>query len=187
MSLEAVIEAQNAALVENTNVMRDLIAALLATGKPEIAPGVRIIDTSVSPAVKAVVKAQKELEAKKSDKKEAEPTPEPTSGEASTEAPATESASVDAGELAPWADKTAELHAKLKDLDPNFANLKEAVLGINRIVGREQAEAVLSRFGAQAITAKADKKGLDENQYPAVYEMCIGVLAGRVDATASME
>lgn len=188
MSLEAVIEAQNAAIVENTNVMRELIAALTAAGALQTAQA--SAQAASSPAVKAVVKAQKELQNKEADAKKSEQTTEAqtaTSGEASTSAPATESASADAGDLQPWADKTAELYAKLKDLDPNFANLKDAVLGINRLIGREQAEAILARFGAQAITTKADKKGLDENQYPAAFEMCIEVLAGRADATASME
>lgn len=194
MSLEAVIEAQNAAIVENTNVMRELIAALTAAGAIQTAQSTAA-NTTNAPGVKSVMKAQKELQNKEADAKKSETSatgkeqPTATSGEASTDGQATESASADAGNdpLQPWADKTAELHAKLKDLDPNFANLKDAVLGINRLIGREQAEAILARFGAQAITTKADKKGLDENQYPAVFEMCIEVLAGRADATASME
>ncbi|WP_175982571.1 hypothetical protein [Caballeronia zhejiangensis] len=186
MSLEAAIQ-------ENTATMRELIAALTAAGALQTAQA--SAQAASSPAVKAVVKAQKELQNKEADAKKSETSatgkeqPTATSGEASTSAPATESASADADNdpMQPWADKTADLYAKLKDLDPNFANLKDAVLGINRLIGREQAEAILARFGAQAITTKADKKGLDENQYPAVFEMCIEVLAGRADATASME
>ncbi|MDR5772097.1 MULTISPECIES: hypothetical protein [unclassified Caballeronia] len=186
MSLEA-------ALTENTAVMRELIAALTAAGALQTAQA--SAQAASSPAVKAVVKAQKELQdntAKKSTAENRQAAAEPTdspSGEQLTPAQANESApagDAEPGSL-PWAEKTAELYAKLKDLDPNFANMKDAVLGINRLVGREQAEAVLGRFGAQAITAKADKKGLDEKQYPAVYQMCLGVLAGHIDATASME
>ena len=36
------------------------------------------------------------------------------------------------------------------------------------------------------VTAKADKRGLDEDQYAGFFMLCLEVLAGRVDATASM-
>lgn len=165
MSLEVTIQ-------ENTNVMRDLIAALLMN-KPQLGEGVRIVDAA--PGVDKVIKAQKEAAVKK---------PVSTSGEPSTPAPATESA--DAVELKPWHEKTAALYTDLMDRTPDLGNVQKAVLGINTHCGREQATALLSRFGAQAISPKPDKKGLDAAQYPEVFALALEVLAGRVDATESM-
>lgn len=162
MSLEAVLEA-------NTLAMRELTAALIAAGA---------IATAQAPGVDKVIKAQKEVTAKKSD------TPATKSGEPSTAAPATESA--DAVELKPWHEKTAALYTDLMDRTPDLGNVQKAVLGINTHCGREQATALLSRFGAQAISPKPDKKGLDAAQYPEVFALALEVLAGRVDATESM-
>lgn len=169
------------ALQENTTVMRELIAALTAAGA---------IATAQAPGVDKVIQAQKEVAQKDAAVKKSKTTPdgkEPTataSGEVSTSKQADESAA--AVELQPWHEKTAALYEQLKDGKPELANVQKAVLGINSNIGREQATALLQRFGAQAITAKPDKKGLDEAQYPEVFALALEVLAGRVDATASM-
>jgi hypothetical protein len=180
MSLEAVLEA-------NTLAMRELTAALIAAGA---------IATAQAPGVDKVVKAQKGADAKKSQGGSSTPKDavaisakdaaelNPKSGEPSTPAPATESA--DAVELKPWHEKTAALFAKLNGKAPELAHVQEAVLGINTHCGREQATALLSRFGAQAISPKPDKKGLDAAQYPEVFALALEVLAGRIDATESM-
>lgn len=162
MSLEAAIS-------ENTSALRELIAALTAAGA---------IQTARAPGVDKVVKAQKEADTKKSD------TPATKSGEPSTAAPVIESA--DVVELKPWHEKTAALFAELNGKAPELAQVQKAVLGINTHCGREQATALLSRFGAQAISPKPDKKGLDAAQYPEVFALALEVLAGRVDATESM-
>lgn len=190
MSLEAVLEA-------NTTAMRELTAALIAAGA---------IATAQAPGVDKVVKAQKDADAKKSQtapKSDASSTdtekssnvsptgeakksdtPARKSGEPSTAAPVIESA--DVVELKPWHEKTAELFAELNGKAPELAQVQKAVLGINTHCGREQATALLSRFGAQAISPKPDKKGLDAAQYPEVFALALEVLAGRVDATESM-
>jgi hypothetical protein len=86
----------------------------------------------------------------------------------------------------PWAERSAAKFAELKGAAPDLDNVRKAVLGINSLIGRDQANAVLARFGAQAVTAKDNKKGLDESQYPDFFTLCLEVLAGKVDATASM-
>lgn len=174
MSLEAVLEA-------NTTAMRELTAALIAAGA---------IQTAQAPGVDKVVKAQKDLGEKKSKVAPGLPidtmvtASDPvaaTSGEASTSKQAEECA--DAVELQPWHEKTAALYAELKDKKPELASVQKAILGVNSLINREQATAILQRFGAQAITPKADKKGLDEAQFPDVFAMALEVLAGRRDAT----
>jgi hypothetical protein len=183
MSLEA-------ALLEHSAVMRELIAALTAAGTIQTAQ-VSAANTTNAPGVKSVIKAQKDLAEKEAKKPEATPTDSP-SGEASTPAPATESAA--AVELQPWHEKTAKLYAELKDGEPTLDNVRKAVLGINSLLGqpagREQATALLGRFGAKAVTFKPempDKPGLNEDQFPAVFALALDVLAGRIDVTASME
>lgn len=175
MSLEA-------ALQENTATMRELIAALTAAGALQTAQA-RAAAAS-SPAVQAVVKAQKAADAKKSDAKPAADAAPSASGEQS--APTGESSSSEPTELQPWAEKTAAKFAELKDAEANLDNVRKAVLGINSLIGRAQAEAVLGRFGVQAVTAKENKTGLDESQYPEFFAFCLEVLSGKVDATASM-
>jgi hypothetical protein len=184
MSLEA-------ALLEHSTVMRELIAVFNQVANIQIAP-----QADAAPAVKAVVKAQKELAEKEAAKKpEAAPIDTP-SGEASTPAPATESAKVEAPavELQPWHEKTAKLYSELATAKPTLDNVRKAVLGINSLLGqpagREQATALLGRFGAKAVTFKPempDKPGLNADQFPAVFEMALEVLAGHLDVTASME
>ncbi|SAK83371.1 hypothetical protein AWB75_05398 [Caballeronia catudaia] len=84
-----------------------------------------------------------------------------------------------------WHTRTASLHGELADAEPSFDNLRTAILGISQHIGRAQAEAILARFGAKAITAKPNVPGLDETQYPQAFALCLEVLAGRVDATSS--
>lgn len=188
------------AVADNTAALKELTAALLAAGALQTAQAM------TSPAVQAVVKAQKAADAKKSgqDQKTASDADRPKSGSSTDSrdsageagngttsgepsAPTGESSSNEpTGELQPWAEKTAKLYGDLKDAEPMLDNLRKAVLGINGMIGRDQAEAVLQRFGAQAITPKDNKKGLDAAQYPDAFALCIDVLSGRVDATASM-
>lgn len=170
MSLEAL-------LAENTNVMRDLIAALLTTSKPMLG--------DAAPGVDRVIKAQKDADAKKSSGKPSTPAPATVSAEENPDGTLIDKEPADVV-LQPRHEKTAALYEQLKDGKPELANVQKAVLGINSNIGREQATALLQRFGAQAITAKPDKKGLDEAQYPEVFALALEVLAGRVDATASM-
>lgn len=179
MSLEAELAA-------NTAAIKELTAALLASG---IVKNAQVTaEAHSSPAVKAVVKAQKDADAKKS-KATPDTTPaadaQNVSGEQS--APTGEqSSSEPTGELQPWAGKTAAKFEELKDLEANLDNVRKAVLGINSLIGREQALAVLGRFGVQGVTPKDNKKGLDESQYPEFFDFCLDVLAGKVDATASV-
>lgn len=186
------------ALAENTAALKELTAALLAGGVVKNAQATA--EAHSSPAVKAVVKAQKEADAKKpeadsakpaageagsSNAKDAEvPNDSTKSGEQS--APTGESSSSEPTELQPWAEKTAAKFAELKDATPDLENVRKAVLGINSLIGRDQATAVLGRFGVQAVTPKDNKKGLDESQYAEFLALCLEVLSGKVDATASM-
>ena len=179
MSLEA-------AIPENTATLRELIAALTATGALQNAQDSAA--AASSPAVQAVVKAQKAADAPQSTPtatQKTAPATDAPSGEASAPTAAS-SSSEPTGELQPWHEKTAETYAELKDADASLDNVKKAILAINAKIGRDQATAVLARFGAQAVTAKADKRGLDEDQYAGFFMLCLEVLAGRVDATASM-
>lgn len=158
MTLEAALEA-------NTAALRELITKL-GNAQPDAPwpfPG--------GPAPAGSLAA--EHEAKKS-------------GEASASTPKKSS---DAPKLAAWHKKTAAAFAELKDSEPTLESVRKAILAINREVGREQADAVLGRFGANAVTAKpeAGKTGLDPEQYPDFFAMCLDVLAGKADATASME
>lgn len=177
MSLEA-------ALAENTAAMKELTAALLAAGALQNAQAM------TSPAVQAVTRAQKEADAKNTDGAAAAAPAEEVvkaskpSGKQSAPTGAQSSPEV---ELQPWHTATAEAYADLKDADATLDNVKKAILAINAKIGRAQAEAVLARFGAQAVTVKADKRGLDDHQYPEFLMLCIEVLAGRVDATLAIE
>jgi hypothetical protein len=168
-------------LAANTAALKELTAALLAGGIVKNAQATA--EAHSSPAVQAVVKAQKAADAKKPEAAKAAPADDapPASGEPS--APTGESSS---GEPMPWAEKTAAKFAELKDAEPDLENVRKAVLGINSLIGRDQATAVLGRFGVQAVTPKDNKKGLDESQYAEFFALCLEVLAGKVDATASM-
>jgi hypothetical protein len=181
-------------LAANTAAVKELTAVLLAAGALQTASVSAAAHSS--PAVQAVVKAQKAADAKKPTAEKAATATDATppadaapsaSGEQS--APTGESSSSEPDEptgLQPWAEKTAAKFAELKDADPDLDNVRKAVLGINSLIGREQATAVLGRFGVQAVTPKDNKKGLDESQYEKFFELCLEVLSGKVDATASM-
>lgn len=87
--------------------------------------------------------------------------------------------------LKPWATHTAEIYAELKDAAPTAENVKRLIVfGINQKIpgeGRAIAEAVLARFGANAVSEKPGKKGLTEDQYADVLAYGLRVLAGTLD------
>lgn len=175
MSLEAAIQ-------ENTAAVRELVAALTTAGALQNAQASAA--AASSPAVQAVIKAQKDADVKKSTPMDAGASSAP-SGERS--ASITASSSRVQKSLRDWHEKTAETYAELKDAPADLEHARKAILAINVKIGRAQADAVLARFGVQAVTTKADKKGLDESQYPDFLAMCLEILAGRADATESME
>lgn len=179
------------ALAENTAALKELIAALTAAGALQTAQASAAAHSS--PAVQAVVKAQKEANAKDATAKK----PTATAADAEPAASGEPSASTGASSsdaptlLHDWHEKTADKHAELKDAEPNLENVRKAILGINQLIGRAQADAVLARFGAQAVTEKKEgdkviKRGLDEVQYADFLALCLRVLAGEVDATLSI-
>jgi hypothetical protein len=172
------------ALAENTAALKELTAALLAAGALQNA------QTMTSPAVQAVARAQKEADAKNTDgAATAAPATEaakPSNPSGKQSAPTGAQSSPDRTALQPWHEATAQVYGELKDAEPTLDNVKKAILAVNSKIGRAQAEAVLGRFGAQAVTAKADKTGLDAEQYPGFFELCLDVLSGRVDATLAI-
>ena len=107
------------------------------------------------------------------------------SGATSAPTPGKSSAVPPSGERKPWADKTAEIYAELKDAEPTQENVKRLIVfGINQKIpgdGRAIAEAVLARFGANAVSEKPGKKGLSEDQYADVLAHGLRVLAGELD------
>ncbi len=157
MSLEAALEA-------NTTAIRELIAAI-ASGALKSVP---VVD------------------AKKPDTPKTAPAASAQSGEPSASTPPKSSDAPTHAALFDWHKKTAEAHAELKDAEPTLDSARKAILAINSKIGRPQADAVLARFGVQAVSPKADKKGLDESQYPDFLKLCLDVLAGRVDATLAI-
>lgn len=195
MSLEAAIEA-------NTAAVKELTAALLSIGALQTAQASAALHSA--PGVQAVVTAQKQL-----NDKEAAAAKKPTSGTAanapaagasdgasttteskpsgatSAQTPEKSSAAQPSGELKPWAPHTAEIYAELKDAEPTLENVKRLIVtGINSKIpgdGRAIAEAVLARFGANAVSTKPGKKGLDEDQYADVLAYGLRVLAGTLD------
>jgi hypothetical protein len=171
-------------LAANTAALKELTAALLAGGVVKNAQATA--EAHSSPAVQAVVKAQKAADAKKPEAAKAAPAETAPAASGEQSAPTGESSSSEPTELQPWAEKTAAKFAELKDAAPDLENVRKAVLGINSLIGREQATAVLGRFGVQAVTPKDNKKGLDESQYAEFFALCLEVLSGKVDATASM-
>lgn len=162
------------AIAANTAAIKELIEAIRNTGG---LPGVSS-DAASSPAVKAVVAAQEKAETKK-PKPEEKAIDSPQSGEPSALIPTKSS---DAP-LREWAPRTMDLNDSLVGKAATLENLRAAILGINQHIGRAQAEAVLQRFGAQGITPRNGKPGLDESQYEDVFALCLDVLAGRADAT----
>ena len=111
------------------------------------------------------------------------------SGATSAPTPAKSSDAQPLGALQPWADKTAEIYAELKDAKPTLENVKRLIVfGINQKIpgdGRAIAEAVLARFGANAVTEKPGKRGLTEDQYADVLAYGLRVLAGEIDPRES--
>ena len=150
-----------------------------------------------APGVQAVVTAQRELNAKDAAaaKKQdaatdasagaAATNESKPSGATSAQTPAKSSDVPPTGERKPWADKTAEIYAELKDAEPTAENVKRLIVfGINQKIpgdGRAIAEAVLARFGANAVSEKPGKRGLTEDQYADVLAYGLRVLAGELD------
>jgi septal ring-binding cell division protein DamX len=161
MSLESALEA-------NTAAVRELIRVL-----------------HEGPLSGSVI-AKEELTEKKPDTVPTAPATSAPSGEPSAPTPGKSSAAPEPTVLQPWAEACADTYASLKDGDASLDNIKTAILAINSKIDRAQANAVLGRFGAQAVTAKADKRGLDPEQYEGFFRLCLDVLSGRVDATASL-
>ncbi|WP_186035338.1 hypothetical protein [Burkholderia gladioli] len=114
---------------------------------------------------------------------------EPTTPESSKPGPAsasTPTSSNDAqpsGELKPWHEKTAALYAELKDVSPSLESCKKAIVGISTNAGRDQAEALLARFGANVVSPKPGKKHLDEAMFGQFMDLAVAILAGTADAT----
>ncbi|KGV86547.1 putative gp41 [Burkholderia pseudomallei MSHR3951] len=189
MSLEAAIEA-------NTAAVKELTAALLASGALQTAQASAALHSA--PGVQAVAAAQKQLNAKEADaaKKQDAAQTDASAGAAAaneskpsgaTSAPTPEKSSdvPPNGELKPWATHTAEIYAELKNADPTLENIKRLIVtGINSKIpgdGRAIAEAVLARFGANAVSEKPGKKGLSADQYADVLAYGLRVLAGELD------
>ncbi|MCA8267430.1 hypothetical protein [Burkholderia vietnamiensis] len=195
MSLEQAIAA-------NTAAVKELTAALLSIGALQTAQASAALHSA--PGVQAVAAAQREL-----NDKEAAAAKKPTSGTAAdapaadasdgasttneskpsgaTSAPTPEKSSdaQPSGELKPWATHTAEIYAELKDAEPTLENVKRLIVtGLNSKIpgdGRAIAEAVLARFGANAVSEKPGKRGLTADQYADVFAYGLRVLAGELD------
>lgn len=198
--LEPKIDELKAAVEANTAMLRELTAALIASGALQTAQASAALHSA--PGVQAVAAAQKQLnakdaaEAKKPDAaqidasagaaatKESKP-----SGATSAQTPEKSSAAQQNVELKPWATHTAEIYAELKDAEPTLENVKRLIVtGINSKIpgdGRAIAEAVLARFGANAVSEKPGKKGLSEDQYADVLAYGLRVLAGELDPRES--
>ena len=198
MSLEQAIAA-------NTAAVKELTAALLSIGALQNAQASAALHSA--PGVQAVVAAQRELNAQEADAKKQTSgtaadataadasrsaqiaTESKPSGATSAPTPAKSSDVPPSGERKPWADKTAEIYAELKDAKPTLENVKRLIVfGINQKIpgdGRAIAEAVLARFGANAVTEKPGKRGLTEDQYADVLAYGLRVLAGEIDPRES--
>lgn len=164
-----------AALQENTVALRELTAALVASGALQTAQTSSA--AASSPAVQAVTKAQKDLAKKETDAKKSDAPADTTSAATTTASDAC------VAEKKPWADKTAEKFTELQGQKATVENLKKGIVAISGLVGRPQAEAVLARFGVDAVTEKPGKKHLDESQYVDCFAMMLRVLVGAYDAT----
>ncbi|SOT39807.1 hypothetical protein [Burkholderia cenocepacia] len=184
------------AIAENTAAIKELTAALIASGALQNAQASAALHSS--PGVQAVAAAQRELNAKDAA---AAKKPDAAQTDASAGAAATNESkpsgatsaqtpekSSDAPQnvaLKPWATHTAEIYAELKDAAPTAENVKRLIVfGINQKIpgeGRAIAEAVLARFGANAVSEKPGKRGLTEDQYADVLAYGLRVLAGTLD------
>ncbi|MDN8068799.1 hypothetical protein [Burkholderia vietnamiensis] len=194
------------AIAENTAAIKELTAALIASGALQTAQASAALHSA--PGVQAVAAAQKQL-----NDKEAADAKKPTSGTAadapaadasgdaqtateskqsgatSAQTPAKSSDEQPLGALKPWATHTAEIYAELKDAKPTLENVKRLIVtGLNSKIpgdGRAIAEAVLARFGANAVSEKAGKRGLSVDQYADVFAYGLRVLAGEIDPRES--
>lgn len=190
------------AIAENTAAIKELTAALIASGALQTAQASAALHSA--PGVQAVAAAQKQLNDKEAaaakkptsgtaanapvaDASDAAPTATESkpSGATSAQTPEKSSAAQQNVELKPWATHTAEIYAELKDAKPTLENVKRLIVtGINSKIpgdGRAIAEAVLARFGANAVSEKPGKKGLSEDQYADVLAYGLRVLAGTLD------
>ncbi|WP_186058664.1 hypothetical protein [Burkholderia gladioli] len=173
----------------------------------EAIKGLRELDQALTggepaPGVQKLAEARAALEAKEDAGKKqtsgtaadasaaAAPASEPTTPESSKPGPAsasTPTSSNDAqpsgGELKPWHEKTAALYAELKDVPPSLESCKKAIVGISTNAGRDQAEALLARFGANVVSPKPGKKHLDEAMFGQFMDMAVAILAGTADVT----
>lgn len=202
MSLEQAIAANTAAITE-------LTAALIAAGALQTAQASSALHSA--PGVQAVATAQRELKDKEAAAKKQTSgtaadapaadasgsaqtaTESKPSGATSAQTPEKSSDVPPSGDqtvaLKSWAGKTAEIYAELKDAEPTAENVKRLIVfGINQKIptdGRAIAEAVLARFGANAVSEKPGKKGLSEDQYADVLAYGLRVLAGELDPRES--
>lgn len=213
------------AIAENTAAIKELTAALIASGALQTAQASAALHSA--PGVQAVVAAQKaadeanrnanppggqhasadaaraasqeqsrtasalaaakkqEAAASAASAGAAATTESKPSGATSAQTPEKSSAAQQSDELKPWATHTAEIYAELKDAEPTLENVKRLIVtGINSKIpgdGRAIAEAVLARFGANAVSEKPGKKGLSEDQYADVLTYGLRVLAGELD------
>ncbi|MGU4696746.1 hypothetical protein K6L09_08770 [Burkholderia cepacia] len=190
------------ALAANTAAVKELTAALIASGALQTAQASAALHSA--PGVQAVAAAQRELANKEADaaKKQTSgtaadapaadasgsaqtATESKPSGATSAPTPAKSSAEPPSGEPKPWATHTAEIYAELKDAKPTLENVKRLIVtGLNSKIpndGRAIAEAVLARFGANAVSEKPGKRGLAADQYADVFAYGLRVLAGEID------
>ncbi|UQP02252.1 hypothetical protein L0Z36_10225 [Burkholderia multivorans] len=199
MSLEQAIAA-------NTAAVKELTAALLSIGALQNAQASAALHSA--PGVQAVAAAQRELANKEADSAKKQTsgtaadapaadasasaqtaTESKPSGATSAPTPEKSSAVQPSDELKPWATHTAEIYAELKDAEPTLENVKRLIVtGLNSKIpndGRAIAEAVLARFGANAVSEKPGKRGLTADQYKDVFAYGLRVLAGEIDPRES--
>ncbi len=173
------------AVTEAIKGLRELDNALIG-GEP--APGVQKL-AEARAALEAKEEAEKKPDqtATPSDAPAASaPTPEsskPGPASASTPTSSNDEPRIADGNLKPWHEKTAALYAELKDVPPSLESCKKAIVGISTNAGRDQAEALLARFGANVVSPKPGKKHLDEAMFGQFMDLAVAILAGTADAT----
>ncbi|WP_186101420.1 hypothetical protein [Burkholderia gladioli] len=170
----------------------------------EAIKGLRELDQALTggepaPGVQKLAEARAALEAKEGAGKKPDqtatpsdasaasaPTPEsskPGPASASTPTSSNDEPQIADGNLKPWHEKTAPLYAELKDVAPSLESCKKAIVGISTNAGRDQAEALLARFGANVVSPKPGKKHLDEAMFGQFMDLALAILAGTADAT----
>lgn len=87
--------------------------------------------------------------------------------------------------IQPWAPKTHPVFLKLRDQPANLVNIKTAIMAIDTHAGRDKANAVLARFGANAVSERPGRAHLTENNYVEAYGYMLRVLAGATDPEGS--